>query len=120
MPPKNYLFPYVCLLIAFSYFAIFNLLDLSSIILALKLGLSEANQTLLWFSSRLGLGFVDTFLTVKILLILSMGCALILGTTSRNILTRRMIFFAIAGFAILFATVSVSNLVTIFSVLTLH
>jgi hypothetical protein len=120
MPPNKYLISYVWLLIAFSYFTLFNLLDLSSTILALKLGFAEANQTLLWFSSRLGLGFVNIFLAIKILLILSMGCALVLGTSSRNMLTRKMILLAIAGFAILFATVSISNFVTIFSVVSLH
>jgi hypothetical protein len=54
-------------------------------------------------------------LTVKILLIVSMGFALILGTSSRNPFTRKMIFYAIAGFAALFAAVALSNFVTIFS-----
>ncbi|MFI5419493.1 MAG: hypothetical protein ACHQ1H_00850 [Nitrososphaerales archaeon] len=107
-------------MIAFSYFALFNLLDLSSTILALKLGLSEANQTLLLLASRLGLGFVDAFLAVKILLFLSMGSALILGVKSGNASTRKIVFLAIAGFAVLFAAVSLNNFLTIFSLITVQ
>jgi hypothetical protein len=116
MHPR-YLISSVWLFIAFSYFTIFNLLDLSSTMLALKLGLTEANQTLLWLSAHIGLGFAGAFLVVKILLIISMGSALILGTSTRNAFTRKMIFYAIAVFAALFATVALSNFVTIFSTL---
>ncbi len=45
--------------IAFAYFVMFNLFDLSSTILALKLGLSRANFALVYLSSSLGLGIAD-------------------------------------------------------------
>jgi len=116
MVPKHAI-PYVWLMIAFSYFVVFNLFDLSSTILALRLGLSEANQTLLLLSSRLGFGLVNVFLGVKIVFILGMGSMLFMGVRSRNAVTRKMIFLAILGFAIVFATVSVSNFLSIFSVI---
>ena len=108
---------YSSLLIAFAYFIIFNLFDLSSTILALRLGLSEANFALLLLSSRLGVGLVDAFMIIKSVFFVGVGGLVILGLVTRNQGMRKRILMTVIVFGFIFALISVNNFITIYSVL---
>ncbi len=108
---------YSSLMIAFAYFIIFNLFDLSSTILALRLGLSEANSALLLFSSSLGVGLVNAFMLIKSVFFVGVGGLVILGLVTRNQGMRRTILLTVIVFGFIFALISVNNFITIFSVL---
>jgi len=108
---------YSSLIIAFAYFVMFNLFDLSSTILALRLGLSEANYALLFVSSRLGVGLVNAFMIVKSLFFLGVGTLVILGLASRNPSTRRTVLLTVIIFGSIFAIISVNNFLSIYFVL---
>ena len=106
-------------LLAFSYFVIFNLFDLSSSILALRIGLSEANFVLVSLSSILGVGLAGVIILVKSIFFAGAGTLLILGVLSKNQRIKRAVLLTIVLFAAVFAFVSVNNFVDIFSVLML-
>lgn len=108
---------YSSLLIAFAYFIIFNLFDLSSTILALRLGLSEANFALLLLSSKLGVGLVDAFMIIKSVFFVGVGGLVILGLVTRNQGMRKRILMTVIVFGFIFALISVNNFITIYSVL---
>ena len=108
---------YSSLIIAFAYFIMFNLFDLSSTILALRLGLSEANFFLLFLSSRFGVGLVDAFMLVKSLFFVGMGGLVILGLATRNQGMRKTILLTVILFGFIFAVITVSNFLTIYSIL---
>jgi hypothetical protein len=103
--------------LAFAYFAVFNILDLSSTILALKLGLSEANFVLIYLSSTLGIGIADAIMLVKSVFFVGVGALVILGLATRNQDMKRKILLTIVVFGAIFALVSVNNFLTIYSVI---
>ena len=102
-------------LVAFSWFAVFNLLDLSSTLLALKMGLSEGNAILLLLASKLDLSLLETVVIVKAVFFIGSALLLILGIHSQNARTRRAILMTFVAFAVLFAIVSTSNFLSIYS-----
>jgi hypothetical protein len=108
---------YSSLLIAFAYFIIFNLFDLSSTILALRLGLSEANFALLLLSSSLGVGLVNAFMIIKSVFFVGVGGLVSLGLVTRNQGVRKRILMTVIVFGFSFALISVNNFITIYSVL---
>jgi hypothetical protein len=108
---------YSSLIIAFAYFIIFNLFDLSSTILVLRLGLSEANFALLLLSSSLGVGLVNAFMLIKSVFFVGVGGLVILGLATRNQGMRRTILLTVIIFGFVFALISVNNFITIYSVL---
>ncbi|HXQ92867.1 MAG TPA: hypothetical protein VN739_07650 [Nitrososphaerales archaeon] len=108
---------YSSFLIAFAYFIMFNLFDLSSTFLALRLGLSEANLALLDLSSRLGVGLVNSFILVKSVFFVVVGGLVILGLATRNQGIRKTILLTVIIFSFVFALVSVNNFLTIYSIL---
>jgi hypothetical protein len=103
--------------LAFAYFVVFNILDLSSTILALKLGLSEANFVLVYLSSSLGIGITDVIVLVKSVFFVGVGALVILGIATRNQGMKRKILFTIILFGAVFALVLVNNFFTIYSVI---
>ena len=103
-------------MLAFSYFVIFNLLDLSSTILALKLGLSEANIALSFLSSLLRLDIVDIIMLVKSVFFAGVGGLMILAFTTRNQRIKKTVLLTIILFGAVFALVSLNNFITIYSV----
>ena len=109
--------PYSSLIIAFAYFIMFNLFDLSSTILALRLGLSEANIALLFLSARLGVGLVNAFMLVKSAFFVGVGGLVIFWLATRNQAMRKLILSTIILFVFIFALISVNNFLTIYSVL---
>ena len=54
---------------------------------------------------------------VKPLLFIGGGAILLMGNKSQSVVSRKIMFLAIAGFAILFALVAISNLLTIYTAL---
>jgi hypothetical protein len=108
---------YASLVIAFAYFVTFNLFDLSSTILALRLGLSEANTILLLLSSKLGIGVFNTFVLVKSVFFVGVGSLVIIGVGTSNQGLRKTILAAVIVFSFIFAVVSASNFFSIYSVL---
>jgi len=113
----NVVVSYSSFLIAFAYFVLFNLFDLSSTILALKLGLSEANFALVYLSSSLGLNLTDVILLVKSVFFVGIGGMMILGIATRNPNIRKTMLATIIVFSAVFAIVSVNNFISIFSVI---
>jgi hypothetical protein len=108
---------YSSFIIAFAYFVVFNLFDLSSTILALRLGLSESNFALIYLSSFLGLALPYVILLVKSLFFAGVGGLIILGVATRNPGTKKTILLTIILFGVIFALVSVSNFLSIYSVI---
>lgn len=109
--------PFTSFVLSFAYFVLFNLFDLSSTILALRLGLSEGNFVLLRLSSSLGVGLSEAIVLVKSVFFVGVGGLLILGVASRNQTLKKTILAAIIFFGVVFALVSLSNFVTIYSVI---
>lgn len=103
--------------LAFAYFVVFNLFDLSSTILALRLGLSEANFVLIYLASSLGVGITDVILLVKSLFFVGVGSLLIVGILSKSQKMKRTILATIIVFGAVFALVSVNNFLSIYSVI---
>jgi hypothetical protein len=108
---------YYSVVLAFGYFVILNLFDLSSTIIALRLGLSEANFVLVALSSALGLGIGDVIIFVKSVFFVGVGCTLILGALTKNQNVKKAILLTIILFGAIFAVVSVNNFLTIYSVI---
>ena len=100
--------------LAFAYFVVFNLFDLSSTILALKLGLSEANFALVYLSSALSLNLSDVIMLVKSVFFVGTGSLLILGVATKNQNIKKTILMTIILFGAIFALVSVSNFISIY------
>ena len=100
----------------FSFFVLFNLLDLSSTIVALKLGLSEANSFLLLFSSLMGIGITPSLIILKVIFIAGMGSLVLIAIRSNNSRTSRMIFFAEIVLTLVFFVVAFNNFLVISSV----
>jgi hypothetical protein len=87
--------------------------DLSSTILALKLGLHETNVILISLASTLGLSLVYGLVLVKILSIVSAGLILLYAVRSSSPQMVRVSLFALACFAGIFAFAAVNNFVAI-------
>lgn len=107
MPIQKWLVP------VFGLFVLFNLLDLSTTITALKIGLSEGNFALIFLANSLGLGLINFLILVKALFILGAGFLVLASLYTRSQNLKREVFAAILGFALLFAVVAGSNLVSI-------
>jgi hypothetical protein len=103
--------------LSFAYFVLFNLFDLSSTILALRLGLSEGNFILVLLSSELGIGLSTVIVLVKSIFFVGVGSLLILGIMSRNTTMKKAVLATIIFFGIVFAIVSVNNFLSIYSVI---
>jgi len=101
------------LLLGFSAFALFDILDLSSTIYAVNLGLKEANSILVSLSGLLGVSFVDSFLLLKVLVIFGAGSLLILAIRSSSQVTKGIATILILSLASLFAFAAVNNLIAI-------
>jgi hypothetical protein len=108
---------YTSFVLAFAYFVLFNLFDLSSTILALRLGLSEANFALLYLTSSLGLSITDAIVLVKSVFFVGIGGMMILGIATRSTNIRKTILATIIIFCAVFAIVSVSNFISIFTII---
>lgn len=86
---------------------------MSSTLFAIRIGLQEANTALLGVSSFLGLGFVDSFLILKVSVTLGAGTLLFIGVKNENRKTAQMAFIALICFAALYAFASANNLFAI-------
>ena len=104
-------------LVAFGLFVLFNIFDLSSTIVGLKLGLSETNAALLFLSERMNVSVGGVLVLVKSLLFVGGGAILLIGSKTQNSGSRKIMFLSIWGFALLFALVAISNLLTIYTAL---
>ena len=87
--------------------------DLSSTVLALKLGLSEANHALIFIAQRLGIGLVGALISFKALFFVGAGLLILLGMKTRSPAISRAILAVIVGFAGVLALVSMNNLAAI-------
>lgn len=110
---------YSSFLLAFAYFIMFNIFDLSSTILALKLGLSEANFALVFLSNSLGIDLADVIMLVKSAFFVCVGGLMMLGIASKNQGTKKVVYATILVFSAVFALVSLNNFLSIYSALTL-
>ena len=99
----------------FSLFVAFNLLDLSTTIIALRLGMSEANSMLLFFSNLSGIGVIDFFLVIKAVFIAGVGSLVLIAVRSHNSRTTLMVFLAETAFTLVFFLVALSNILVIAS-----
>jgi len=109
--------PFTSFILAFGYFIVFNLLDLSSTILGLRLGLSEANFLLVFLSSTLGLALTEVILLIKSLFFVGVGGLIILGIATRNPNMKKAILTTIILFGAIFALVSINNFLSIYAVI---
>ena len=110
----------IWLYIAFSFFTLFNILDLSSTILALRLGFAEGNSALIFAASTLGISLVDILVVLKSVFIIGMATVVFLGVAPKyrslnNKIGKNTIFLVIVGFAILFGLVCANNFTYILS-----
>ena len=101
--------------LAFAYFVVFNILDLSSTILALRIGLSEANFALVYLSSALGIGIADVVLLVKSIFFVAVGGVLIIGVATKSQSIKKRILLTIILFGAVFAMVSINNFLSIYT-----
>jgi hypothetical protein len=108
---------YSTLALSFAYFVLFNLFDLSSTILALRLGLSEGNFILVYLASRLGIGIADGMMLVKSVFFVGVGGLFLLGVLTRNQAMKKVVLSTMIVFVVIFALVSMSNFITIYSAL---
>jgi len=101
-------------MIVFAHFVAFNIFDLSSTILALKLGLSEANFALNYLSSTFGLALSDVIMLVKSVFFIGVGSLILLGVISKNQSMKKSILVTTILFGAIFALVSVNNFLSIY------
>jgi len=107
----------VWLLLAFSSFILANMFDLSSTLVALKLGLAETNEALIILSSRLGENLVDVFVWLKVILFLGAGILTMVGVSTKSSLTKKLVVISFALFAGLIFLISLNNFLFIYSAL---
>jgi hypothetical protein len=97
----------------FSIIAFFSLLDLVTSSIAYGQGLAEGNSMLVEGSRLLGVSVFNALVGTKVVFLLGIGVAAVLGARSRSAMTRRFTFVVLVSFALTFAFVSVNNLVAI-------
>ena len=100
----------------FSAFVLVNLLDLTTTIVAIRDGLSEMNLALLFLSNLTGAGVISTILALKAIFIAGFGSLVIIGVTSRDQRTCRMILIAEIAMTLVFFAVSYNNIVAVMSI----
>lgn len=101
------------LIVAFALFALFNILDMSTTILALRMGLTEGNSVMIFLASRLGFSLVNFLIIIKCLFILGEGFLVLIAVCTRNLSIRKMVFVSIIAFTLLFAIVAGSNILSV-------
>jgi hypothetical protein len=97
----------------FSIIAFFSLVDLVTSSIAYGQGLAEGNSMLVEGSRLLGVSVFNALVGMKVVFLLGIGVAAVLGAGSRSAMTRRFTFVILVSFALTFAVVSVNNLVAI-------
>jgi hypothetical protein len=97
----------------FSIIAFFSFLDLVTSFVAYGQGLAEGNSMLLESSRLLGISVFNALVGSKVAFLLGVGVAAFFGARSRNVMTMRFTFTLLVTFALIFAVVSVNNLVAI-------
>jgi hypothetical protein len=105
------------LMMTFSYLTLFNLLDLSTTIEALKGGFAESNVLLLSLSSFLSTNIIDSLILVKVLLLALAGLGLLIGVLSKTKQVRNRVFETLLVLAVVFCLVSVNNFYQVFAIL---
>ncbi len=95
------------------FFALFNLTDLLSTSIALRIGLEEANLMLLGVASALGVNVIVIMAALKAVFIFAMIVFGLIGIRSKNEKVRNMVFYFILGFILLFIYVSLNNIALI-------
>jgi hypothetical protein len=97
----------------FSLIAFFSLVDLVTSFVAYNQGLAEGNSLLLGTSQLFGVSVFNALAATKIAFLLGMGAVAVMGVKSGNVMVKRLTFIVLATFALIFALVSVNNLVAI-------
>jgi hypothetical protein len=97
----------------FSIMAFFSFMDLVTTSVAYGQGLAEGNAMLLDGSRLLGVSVLNALVGSKVAFLLVVAVAAIIGSRSRDTMTRRLIFGILVTFAVTFAVVSVNNLVAL-------
>lgn len=101
------------LMVSFALFALFNILDLSTTILALKMGLTEGNSALIFFASRLDFSLVNFLVIIKCVFILGAGFLVLIAVGTRNLRIEKMVFVWILAFTLIYAIVAGSNFLSL-------
>ena len=97
----------------FSLIAFFSLVDLATSFVAYKDGLVEGNTLLLGSSQLLGMSVFNVLAASKLAFVLGMGGVAVMGARSRDSTMTRLTSIVLVAFAMIFALVSVNNLVAI-------
>jgi hypothetical protein len=103
--------------LAFSFFALFNFLDLSTTIIALKTGLTESNSLLIALSRLLDQSLINSIIISKVSLLGCAGIGLFVGIGSRNQTVKKQVFGTLLVLTGLFAFASLNNFYALFAVI---
>ncbi len=103
--------------LAFSFFALFNFLDLSTTIIALKTGLTESNSLLIALSKLLGQNLINSIIFSKVVLLSSAGVGLYVGVASRNQTVKKQVFATLMLLTAMFIFASLNNFYALFVVI---
>ena len=97
----------------FSLITLFSLMDLVTSFVAYRQGLAEGNPMLLGSSQIMGLSVFNALAGTKLAFVLGMMGVALMGAWSRNSTVTKMTMAMLGSFAVVFAMVSLNNLVAI-------
>lgn len=97
----------------FAATAFFSLIDLFTSFDAYRLGLVEGNTLLLGSSQLFGISVFNALEGSKLAFVIGLGGVAIMGARSRDSLMGKVSFAMLATFAVVFALVSLNNLIAI-------
>lgn len=103
----------IALVSLFAATAFFSLIDLFTSFDAYRLGLVEGNTLLLGSSRLFGVSVFDALEGSKLAFVLGLGGVALMGAKSRDSFVRKVSFAMLATFAMVFALVSLNNLIAI-------
>jgi len=97
----------------FSLITLFSLMDLATSFEAYRQGLAEGNLMLLGSSQVMGVSVFNALAGSKMVFVLGIGGVAMMGAWSRNSTVRKMILAMLGTFVVVFALVSLNNLVAL-------
>jgi hypothetical protein len=105
---------YLSVIVAlFSLITLFSLMDLVTSFVAYRQGLAEGNPMLLGSSQIMGLSVFNALAGTKLAFVVGMMAIALMGAWSRNSTVTKMTMAMLGSFAVVFAMVSLNNLVAI-------
>ncbi len=100
----------VALTVLVVYLAFFNLMDMLSTALALRIGLEESNSLLLGLTSGLRMNLLTVIGLAKVLFVFGGAGLAYMGVKSNNRGMKNLIFGSILFFVLVFLFVSINNI----------